>query len=80
MSIKDIAGKIKPYWADKVIPRISGLKADFDPKEDTFIILAIILIGLAGFGLGRLSALEKGRGPVTIKPADFTTSISPKLK
>jgi hypothetical protein len=38
--------------------------------EDVFIVLAIILIGLAGFGLGKLSALEKNREPVQIVPVN----------
>ena len=71
MSIKDFPKKIKPYWEMKVTPLISKVKDCFEIKEDTFIILVIILIGLAGFGLGKLSSLEKGREPVTIKPANF---------
>ncbi len=66
MSIKDIGQKIKSFGVDKINPLIFRVKANFDIKEDIFIILAIILIGLAGFGLGRLSALEKGRDPVQI--------------
>jgi hypothetical protein len=66
MSIQDIKAKIKLFT-----------KLDnFNIKEDVFIILAIILIGLAGFGLGKLSALEKGRESVTIKPANFTAVAS----
>jgi len=62
MSIQDIKAKIKLFT-----------KLDnFNIKEDVFIILAIILIGLASFGLGKLSALEKNREAVTIKQASFT--------
>lgn len=63
MSIKDILQKIKPY----------------DVREDIFIVLTIILIGLAGFGLGKLSVLEKGRELVAIKPVTpaITESSSP---
>lgn len=43
-------------------------------KEDVFITLSIILIGFAGFGLGRLSALEKGRDPIQIKPANLSAT------
>lgn len=73
MSIHDIYKKIKSFWLDVIWPLIFKIRQSFDVKEDTFIVLVIILIGLAGFGLGRLSALEKGREPVTIKPADFIT-------
>ena len=76
MSIKDFPKKIKPYWENKAVPIISKVKAGFDMKEDVFIVLAIILIGLAGFGLGKLSALEKGREIVTIKPAQFISIVS----
>ena len=72
MSIKDFGKKIKPYWSFQVLPVINRIKASLDIKDDIFIALVIILIGLAGFGLGKLSALEKGREPVTIKPAQFT--------
>lgn len=71
MSIKDILKKIKPYWSNRVIPLISKVKENLDIKEDTFIVLAIVLIGLAGFGLGKLSALEKSRGVVEINSANF---------
>jgi hypothetical protein len=66
MSIKDISEKIKPYWSDKIIPAVSVIKSNLDIREDIFIVLVIILIGLAGFGLGKLSALEKGRESVQI--------------
>lgn len=35
-------------------------------RADVLIFLIIALVGVAGFGLGRLSALEKGRTPVEI--------------
>ena len=72
MSITDIGKKIKSRYTEQILPLLSQIRAGFDLKEDTFIILAIILIGLAGFGLGRLSALEKKRESVQIQPADFT--------
>jgi len=76
MSIKDIPKKIKPYLAERVYPLISQIKSGFDIKEDIFIMAVIIFVGLAGFGLGKLSALEKGREPVQIKPAQFTAIVS----
>jgi hypothetical protein len=72
MSIKDITEKIKPHWQNTVIPLISKVKSGLDIKEDLFIVLTIILIGLAGFGFGKLSALEKNSGEVVIKSADHT--------
>ena len=52
MSIKDIAKKIKG----------KSLKIN----HDIFIIFSLILIGLCGFGLGKLSALEKSRSEIQI--------------
>ena len=95
MSIHDIAKKInpvvnfkdkiyygvKPLWTDKAVPMISRVKEGLDLKEDLFIVFSIILIGMAGFGLGKLSALEKGRDQVQIKPANFiaTSTISSNI-
>lgn len=70
MSIKDIPEKIKSQWVNTTKPVISGIKENFDIKQDTFIILVIIFIGLTGFGLGKLSALEKGREPIQITPTN----------
>ncbi len=74
MSIADISKKIKYLWLDKVPPLICRVKENFAIKEDYFIIISIILIGLAGFGLGKLSALEKGREPVQIKSVNQASS------
>lgn len=78
MSIKDIGKKIKPYLQEKVQPHIFRLKTGLNIKDDIFIALVIIFIGLAGFGLGKLSALEKGREPVEIRPAQITISANGK--
>jgi hypothetical protein len=71
MSIKDFGKKIKPYYENKVEPVVSKIKGGLDVKQDIFIALIIILVGLAGFGLGKLSALEKGREPIEIHKAQF---------
>jgi hypothetical protein len=79
MSIPEVIKKINPIanFKDKIYhPLIYRVKEGFDVKEDVFIILAIILIGLAGFGLGKLSALEKGRETVTIKPTTLTATAT----
>jgi len=78
MSIPEVIKKINPIanFKDKIYhPLIYRVKEGFNVREDTFIVLAIILIGLAGFGLGKLSALEKGRETVTIKPAQLSAAI-----
>ena len=79
MSIHDIPLKIKSYWSEQAVPLISKIQDHLDVKEDTFIVLVIILVGLAGFGLGKLSAMEKGREPVTIKPANLAITTSSSL-
>ncbi len=42
--------------------------------QDYLIVLIIILVGLAGFGLGKLSAFEKDREEVTISRAAAVVS------
>ena len=76
MSIRDIAQKIKLFSSNQIVPVISRIKTGLEIKEDIFIVLTIILIGLAGFGLGKLSALEKGQARVAIKPANFAATGS----
>ena len=78
MSIKDIGKKIKPYLQEKIETFISRVKTGLNIKDDIFIAGAIILVGLAGFGLGKLSALEKGREPVEIRSAQITISANGK--
>ena len=56
MSIQERLGQIKSEWA------ILG-------RSDVYIVLLIILVGLASFGLGRLSKIEQERPPVTITNA-----------
>jgi hypothetical protein len=76
MSIKDISKKIKPYWEIWLLPRISLIRENLNPREDIFIVLVIILVGLAGFGLGKISALEKSRGIVDIQPVNWPLASS----
>ncbi|MBI2617891.1 hypothetical protein HYW58_00315 [Candidatus Kaiserbacteria bacterium] len=52
MSIRDVFFKIKGFFAY--------------PPIDILVVLIIILIGSAGFGLGRLSALQDNVVPVTV--------------
>jgi hypothetical protein len=90
VSIHDLIKKINPkvnfrgniyystkaYYKNRVNPLLVKLKDGLDFKEDLFIVLVIILIGLAGFGLGKLSALEKKRGEVEFKKSDFKNATS----
>ena len=71
MSIIDFQEKIKSNWVNSVKPQIQIFRDNFDIKNDLFVTLIIILVALAGFGLGKLSALEKGREPISIKSLDI---------
>ena len=65
MSIKDFTEKIKSFWVnnrEKVYNKEKGLKI----KDDLFIILMIFLVGIASFGLGKLSSFEKKKVPISI--------------
>jgi hypothetical protein len=65
MSINDLTTKIKSLFAntkDYVYSEDSGFKI----KEDLFIVFLIILVGTASFGLGKLSAFEKKKIPISI--------------
>jgi hypothetical protein len=80
VNIKDkVLIQAKNHWYNKVDPTISHLKAYFDLREDVFIIIAIIFIGLAGFGLGKLSAHEKERSEVQITASVFTDSSTKRI-
>ena len=65
MSIKDFSIKIKPFWGE-FMDRLHSIKNGLKLKEDLLIILLIILVGTASFGLGKLSAHEKQKTPITI--------------
>jgi hypothetical protein len=65
MSINDLTTKIKSFFAntkDCIYSPEKGLKI----KGDLFIVLLLILVGTASFGLGKLSSLEKRKTPISI--------------
>jgi hypothetical protein len=43
-------------------------------EKDLWLILMIIIIGILGFGLGRVSGLEKNKMPIEIVLPDFPAS------
>lgn len=71
MSIKDLTAKIKPYLAnikDKAYSEESGLKI----KDDLYIVLMLVLVGTASYGLGIISTHERSKTPISIqKPKDY---------
>ncbi len=44
--------------------------------KEIFIIAVIVLVGLLGFGLGRLSVVEEKPEPVTIEYSDHPTVVA----
>jgi hypothetical protein len=71
MSIKDLSQKIKSYLAnfkDQIWSREKGLKI----KDDLYIVLLIILVGTASYGLGKISSFEKNKAPISVlKTKDY---------
>ena len=78
MSIKDFTEKIKLFFGDikdRAYSRDKGLKI----KDDIYIIITIILVGMASFGLGKLSSYEKNKVPISIlktQDAMFATVLA----
>ena len=65
MSINDFTTKIKSFLAnikDHVYSHENGLKI----RGDIFVVLLLILVSTASFGLGKLSGLEKRKTPISI--------------
>jgi hypothetical protein len=77
MSIKDFTEKIKLNLAsikDKAYSPENGLKI----KEDLYIVLLIILVGTASYGLGKISSYEKNKTPIAVlktKDAMYATVL-----
>jgi hypothetical protein len=75
MSIKDFAQKIKLSLADikdKTYSQEKGLKI----RGDLYIIIMIILVGTASYGLGKISSFEKNKTPISIlKTKEYMNSL-----
>ena len=72
MSIKDTLLKIKRRRQNSVFMVSYKTKTAF--RADFFTAIVIILVAFAGFGLGRLSALEGKKTPVLIE-RNFAPSL-----
>lgn len=59
---------IGDYW------RKSKEKIDDLTRGDLYIVAIIILVGFAGFGLGRLSLIEDSREPVRIEFPEYLSA------
>src|SRR4051812_36047889 len=62
-SIQEVSLKIKNFAEDAI--------------SEWGLIAIVFLVGLASFGLGRLSALEDVRAPVSITEAATTAKVAP---
>ncbi len=70
MSIKDFIGKIKPHLAnikENAYSKESGLKI----KDDIYIVLVLLLVGTASYGLGIISSHERSKAPISISKPDY---------
>lgn len=65
MSIKDLFLKIKVWGGNSVFT--FKHKTESATRADFFTAIIIILVAFAGFGLGRLSALEGKKLPILIE-------------
>jgi hypothetical protein len=68
-SINDLTIKIKSFSADmkdRIYSKENGLKI----SSDLFIVIIIVLVGTASFGLGKLSAIEKKKTPIAVYQTD----------
>ena len=78
MSIKDFIEKIKSFRGnlkDKFYSSDNGLKI----KDDLFVAILIIFVGIISFGLGKLSNLEKKNVediPLANIPSSATVALS----
>lgn len=54
-----------------ILQRIKNIKQEF------LVMVLLITVGFGGFGLGRLSGLEAGNKPITIKEASLITDNCP---
>ncbi len=72
MSITDITKKIKLF--------LNKIKDNVNITPDLFTVFVIVLIGFAGFGLGKLSSLEKKREPIIINKALNSIPLETKVE
>ena len=78
MSIVDFKEKIKSFWQNQVIPISSRVKG-FELRRDTFVVILIVLVGLGSFGLGKISAKEKGGGDIQIIKSEENLIFKPQI-
>ena len=59
------------------ILKIKNLLRSLNRRDDIVIVIVIVLVGFGGFGLGRLSKIEEGRGPAIL---DYGKSETPNTR
>ena len=65
MSIKDFTEKIKPI-SGGIKAMLNNIRINLKIRDDLFIAILIVLLGLASFGLGKLSVIEVQKTPISI--------------
>jgi hypothetical protein len=74
MSIKDFKEEIKAFYRVKK-ESLYSIKEGLKIGEDVFIVILIILVGTASFGLGKLSSYEKKKAPISIIKGDISKEL-----
>ncbi len=69
MSIKDLGEKIKRRGGEAV-NSLKGLAGGGEASARYYTAAVIVLVGLSSFGLGRLSAIDDAREPITVQDAN----------
>lgn len=65
MTIHEFEQKIKLYLND-IKDRLYGQEKGLKIKDDLYIVIMIMLVGTASFGLGKISSYEKDKKPISI--------------
>lgn len=75
MSIKDLPAKIKPFMA-KIGGEIYSEEQGLKIHNDLYIVLMLVLVGTASYGLGILSSYEKSKTPIAISKNSRSESLT----
>lgn len=78
MSIKDFPLKIKSFLT-LLRERAESAKDSFKIKEDAFVAILFLCVGLVSFGLGKLSAMEKNTNQVAAVEESVSQKATEKI-
>jgi len=65
VSIKDFTQKIK-LSLGKIKDKIYRHEKDIKIRNDLYVVILILLVGTASYGLGKISSFEKNKTPISI--------------